>query len=190
MISGGLSAALKNLISSAKVTVRYLFGARQSYETITEEYPNRLSARMPEDLPARYRGFLSNDISRCSGCRYCVDVCPVNCIRIETEPGPEKNQSWVSIFDIDHARCMFCGFCVDVCPTKSLVHTKEYEGAVFDLTELVHSYGKGFATPDMKSKWREEQRKKEEMAEELALMQKSPVSAELVRRLRSEEKKE
>src|SRR5690349_21871329 len=41
----------------------------------------------------RYRGFLHNDIERCSGCRYCADVCPIDCIHIETEPGPERNLS-------------------------------------------------------------------------------------------------
>lgn len=182
-----LKQALQTLQNSLKTTFSYMFGISPSLKTITEEYPDRLSARMPEDLPLRFRGFLNNDITKCSGCRYCSDVCPIDCIHIETEPGPERNISWVAVFDIDHSRCMFCGLCVDVCPTKSLTHTRNYEGSVFDIESLIHSYGKGFATKEMKHAWAQEQKQKEAMAEELALLQQSPVSAELRRRSRSED---
>ncbi|MBI2605603.1 MAG: 4Fe-4S dicluster domain-containing protein [Deltaproteobacteria bacterium] len=115
----GLAAYLRGIgnrcLSAAtalKTTLPYLIGTGERYRAATEEYPDRVSARMPEDLPPRFRGLLRNDIQACSGCRYCADTCPADCIHIETEPGPERNVSWVSVFDIDHARCMFCGLCV------------------------------------------------------------------------------
>ena len=86
--------SIKNL-KSIKTSVPYFIGLGDQQKEITEEYPDRVSARMPEDLPARFRGILKNDINKCSGCRACVDICPVSCIRIETEPGPEKAKSWV-----------------------------------------------------------------------------------------------
>ena len=171
-----------------KTTLPYIVGWSEKYKEVTEEYPDRVSARMPEDLPQRFRGFLKNDIDRCSGCRLCAEVCPVDCIRIESEPGPEKGHSWVAVFDIDNARCMFCGLCVEVCPTGSLTHTREYEGAVYHLKDMVSSHGKGWATTDMKERWRVEQQAKEALEEERALTMKSPVGSELRRLMR--EKKE
>ncbi|MEW6057429.1 MAG: 4Fe-4S binding protein [Bdellovibrionota bacterium] len=176
----------ETLIMALRTTLPYMIGASESFKVVTEEYPDRVSARMPEDLPARYRGFLYNDIERCSGCRYCLEVCPIDCIRIETEPGPERNMSWVAVFDIDHARCMFCGLCVEVCPTKSLQHTREYQGSVFELSSLVKSFGRGWATRDMKQNWLTEQMAKEAKAEEQAWLEQSPVGAELRRREKNE----
>jgi len=170
------------LIMALRTTLPYLVGASNNFKEVTEEYPDRVSARMPEDLPPRYRGFIHNDIEVCSGCRYCSDVCPIDCIYIETEPGPERNSSWVAVFDVDHARCMFCGLCVEVCPTKSLQHTREYQGSVFRLGDLVQSYGRGYATRDMKQRWASEQKTRDARAEEQAWFEHSPVGAELRRR--------
>jgi NAD(P)H-quinone oxidoreductase subunit I len=177
------------LVMTLRATIPYLVGASNSYKEMTEEYPDRVSARMPEDLPPRYRGFLQNDIQKCSGCRYCADVCPVECIHIETEPGPERNVSWVAVFDIDLARCMFCGLCVEICPTKSLRHTREYEGSVFRLEEMIRSNGHGWATAEMKQIWLSEQIARDAQAEEKAWSEQSPVSAELRRRQAKREEK-
>jgi formate hydrogenlyase subunit 6/NADH:ubiquinone oxidoreductase subunit I len=174
--------AIETLMMALRTTFPYMVGASDSHKEVTEEYPDRVSARMPEDLPPRYRGLLHNDIGICSGCRYCAEACPVDCIHIETEPGPDRNVSWVAVFDVDHARCMFCGLCVEVCPTKSLGHTREYQNSVFRLTDLVQSFGRGWATREMKSRWSEEQKVKDALAEEQALLEQSPVGGELRRR--------
>ena len=173
----------ETLLMALRTTLPYMIGASNNHKEVTEEYPDRVSARMPEDLPPRYRGFIHNDIEVCSGCRYCSDVCPIECIHIETEPGPERNVSWVAVFDVDHARCMFCGLCVEVCPTKSLQHTREYQGSVFRLADLVQSYGRGYATREMKGRWAGEQKARDARAEEQAWFEQSPVGAELRRRM-------
>ncbi len=178
---------MKSLRKTLKVlgaTFPYFFRYEECHKHITEEYPDRVSARMPEDLPKRYRGFLTNDIDRCSGCRYCSDACPVDCIRIETEPGAQRNLSWVAVFDIDHSKCMFCGLCVEVCPTGSLVHTQEYQGSVYRLEEMVKSFGKGWASRDQKEMWLRDQMASDSMAEETAQLEKSPVGAEIMKRLK------
>jgi len=176
----------KNLATAyrvLRVTFPYLFGYRSEYRENTEQYPDRVSARMPEDLPAKVRGILKNDIEKCSGCRYCADVCPVNCIEIETEVGPDRSLSWVSVFDIDHSKCIFCGMCVESCPTGSLIHTKEYEASTEKLDSLVMGFGRGWVTQNMKDAWNREQQAKEAKAEEAAVNELSPISAEIKRRL-------
>ncbi len=181
-------SGLKSMGSSLRVTLPYMLGWSEQNKVVTEEYPDRVSARMPEDLPTRYRGLLRNDIEKCGGCRVCSQICPVDCIRIEAEPGPEKGKSWVAVFDIDHARCMFCGLCADACPTGSLTHTREYEGAVHRLEDMITSYGRGWATPAMKERWSQEQTTKEALEEERVELMQSPVGTELRRLMR--EKKE
>ncbi len=177
----------RTIVKSLGTTLPYLFGLSDQHKEVTEEYPDRVSARMPEDMPVRFRGFIHNDISRCSGCRLCVDACPVDCIRIEAEQGHEKNLNWVAVFDVDIAKCIFCGLCVEVCPTGSLTHTRKYEGAVFHLKDLVYSYGRGWATQEMKLTWQSNQATKDAQAEERASQKQSPVGSEL-RRINRENK--
>lgn len=182
-----LASNWSRLRGSLRATWPYFKGAADRTREATEEYPDRVSARMPEDLPPRWRGLLDNDIDVCSGCRYCADVCPVNCIRIETEPGPERNASWVAVFDIDHSKCMFCGLCSEICPTGSLKHTREYQSSTYERLDLVSAFGRGWATKEMKDRWRRDQVASDARLEELAQYEKSPVGAELRRR---REKKE
>ncbi len=174
-------SSLSSIWATMKTTVLYLFKVSSARKETTEEYPDRLSARTAEDLPGKSRGMLYNDIQKCSGCRFCSDVCPVDCIYIETEQGPEKNTSWVAVFDIDNSRCVFCGLCVEACPTKSLQHTRQYEGSVYKLESMIYSFGKGFATKEMRTRWQAQQVAKDAMAEEYARLEESPVGAELRR---------
>lgn len=120
---------------------------------VTEGYPDPVSSKTADDLPPRSRGLLFNDIDRCTGCRACEKACPAQCIRIEEEPGADATKIWVSVFDIDFSRCIFCGLCVDICQPTSIVHTRQYEGAAYQLTDLVASFGRGQVTPEQRAKW-------------------------------------
>jgi hypothetical protein len=42
---------------------------------------------------------------------------------------------------------------VETCEPQSLVHTKQYEGAAFSLTDLVAGFGRGQVTSEQRSKW-------------------------------------
>ncbi len=145
--------ALLSVFRSCLTTIPYLFRWGEFRREVTEQYPDPISSRTPEDLPPRSRGLLYNDIDRCTGCRECEKQCPVRCIRIETEPGADAAKKWVSVFDIDFARCMFCGICQEVCEPQSLVHTRQYEGAAYALSDLVASFGRGQVTQEQRSKW-------------------------------------
>ena len=72
----------------------------------TESYP--VERRTP---PARLRGRLYWDMSRCSGCKLCVKDCPANAIEIIDID--RKNKRFVMRYHMD--RCTYCGQCVVNC---------------------------------------------------------------------------
>jgi len=125
---------------------------------VTEQYPDPVSSRTEGDLPSRSRGLLFNDIERCTGCRDCERVCPVRSISIETVQVPDSSKAWVSVFDIDFSSCIFCGLCVESCMPGSLVHTRAYERAVFEPSEMAARFGRGRITPEQRARWERVQR--------------------------------
>ncbi len=153
---------VRSVLSSCVTALPYLFSAGEYRKEVTEQYPDPISARTADDLPPRSRGLLHNNIERCTGCKECELVCPTQCIRIETEPGADSSKIWVSTFDIDFSKCVFCGTCVEVCQPTSLTHTKQYEGAVYQLSGMVSRFGRGGVTPEQKDKWATMRRLSEE----------------------------
>jgi len=142
-----------SIAESCKTALPYVFRWGDNRKEVTEEYPDPISSKTADDLPPRSRGLLFNDIDRCTGCKECEKVCPSQCIRVEEEPGADAAKIWVSIFDIDFARCTFCGLCVEACHPASLVHTRQYEGAAYQLVDLVASFGRGQITSEQRAKW-------------------------------------
>ena len=132
-----------SFLSSSAAALPNFFGKGELRKRVTEQYPDPVSSRTEDDLPARTRGILSNDIERCTGCGDCRKICPVECIRIETLPGPDLARPVVTVFDIDFGKCLLCGLCVEVCHPNSLTHTKRFEGAVYRISDLVMSFGRG-----------------------------------------------
>ena len=160
--------AVSSVIGSCLTAVPYLFSAGEYRKEVTEQYPDPISSRTADDLPSRSRGLLYNDIERCTGCKECALVCPTQCITIETEPGADASKIWVSRFDVDFSHCIFCGLCVEVCAPQSLVHTKQYEGAVYRLEGMVTPFGRGSVTPEQRAKWASMRRQSED-GEEIRL---------------------
>jgi len=52
------------------------------------------------------------DNRKCTGCGACVEVCPVNTIKIENEKA------------IINDECVECGVCVNECPNEALALPK------------------------------------------------------------------
>lgn len=50
--------------------------------------------------------------SKCDGCGACVDVCPVNAIKIEKKKAVLSNE------------CVECGACVNKCPNGAILLPK------------------------------------------------------------------
>lgn len=148
-----ISWAVRSVWRSFVTAVPYLFGIGELRKEVTEQYPDPISSRTADDLPPRSRGLLYNDIEKCTGCKDCERICPTECIHVESEQGADVGKPWVAVFDIDYSRCIFCGLCTDVCLPQSLVHTKQYEGAVYNLTDMVASFGRGEVTNEQREKW-------------------------------------
>lgn len=54
------------------------------------------------------------DKNKCTGCKACVSICPVNAILV-------KNQK----AEIDMNKCIRCGKCHDICPQEAIRHDSE-----------------------------------------------------------------
>jgi formate hydrogenlyase subunit 6/NADH:ubiquinone oxidoreductase subunit I len=106
----------------------------------TIQYPDRISIRVQDTLPFRYRGMLEVDLEICTGCLACERACPIDCIVIDAEKDKQTREMVLKRFDIDMAKCMYCGLCSEPCPTGAIHHTPEFEGADFSLESLVRRF--------------------------------------------------
>jgi formate hydrogenlyase subunit 6/NADH:ubiquinone oxidoreductase subunit I len=149
----GILGGIRSATGSFMAALPYLFGKGDLRKEVTEQYPDPISSKTVDDLPPRSRGLLFNEIDRCTGCKACEEICPTECIRVAVDQRPDSGKAWVSVFDIDFSQCVFCGLCVEVCQPQSLVHTRDYERAVYDLNDLVASFGRGVITSEQKAKW-------------------------------------
>ncbi len=113
---------------------------------VTLEYPD-----VKWQLPERARAQLYNNVDDCIGCNKCANVCPVDCIHIETmKAGPDEDLGMTSkdtpkrlhvlVFDIDMAKCCYCNLCTYPCPTECLVMTPNYEASTYDRFDLVYHF--------------------------------------------------
>ena len=131
----------RSLSIGLALTMRHLF-----QKTVTMQYPDE-----KWELPPMAKGQLHNVIEDCIGCDQCANVCPVDCIYIETikassdvdlgktSTGNPKRLH-VLRFDIDMAKCCYCALCTVPCPTECLVMTNSYENSVYDRKDLIYHY--------------------------------------------------
>ena len=143
----------RSILGSCMTAAPYLLRWGELRKEVTEGYPDPVSSKTADDLPSRSRGLLFNDIDQCTGCGNCVRICPSQSISLKDEPGSEASKRWISVYDIDFSRCVFCGLCVEVCEPGSLFHTKQYEGAAYQLSDLIASFGRGELSSEQKEKW-------------------------------------
>jgi len=71
----------------------------------------------PVEVPPNFRGKISLNRDKCTGCQLCIKVCPTKAI--EFMPEEKKVKIFVS-------RCCFCAQCNDICPTGALSMTDEF----------------------------------------------------------------
>lgn len=114
------------ILDSVRAALPYLWSRDLRYQVCTEEYPDKISSRVAEDLAPRTRGFLANDLSLCTGCGDCISLCPSRALDMDSDICVDGTVK-VNRFRIDLGRCFSCSACVQVCPVSSLHHTRDYE---------------------------------------------------------------
>jgi formate hydrogenlyase subunit 6/NADH:ubiquinone oxidoreductase subunit I len=150
--------ALSSLFKGLRLTHKHLMAAilgkkRKIFETQSETYFSHSTGietlAYPHDLPtlpdhARHK--LHNEIDDCIVCNKCAEICPVDCIEIESVRATEQIGTasdgtpiriWAAKFDIDMAKCCYCGLCTVVCPTECLTMTPDYDWTTPDLIEMI-----------------------------------------------------
>ncbi len=123
---------LIEILKGLSLTLRKLFA-----KPVTVQYPEEKKPLAPG---FRGRHALVRDpktgLDRCVGCYRCAQVCPAQCIYIETERDPNTKKRLVTRYDIDALRCIFCGYCEEVCPVNAIVLTEFYEYSGYSREEL------------------------------------------------------
>lgn len=101
---------------------------------ITEKYPFERKA-----APARLRGQLHYDPTKCTGCLLCEKDCTAKAIEIITVDKATKH--FVMRFHAD--RCTYCSQCVENCRFECLsMAPEEYELAALDKKPFEVTYGR------------------------------------------------
>ncbi|MBI4534474.1 MAG: 4Fe-4S binding protein, partial [Candidatus Melainabacteria bacterium] len=59
----------------------------------------------------------------CTGCQYCTDICPFNCLEIRFEPGNGFANATAN--NAHPNKCVACKLCVLVCPREAIVVVSE-----------------------------------------------------------------
>ena len=133
-----VASALGSVWEGMSVTLSYLFRRPITVQYAGPDAPPPVGGPVQHLLPSRYRGILEVDLDTCTACQACERACPINVIAIEIEKDPANpKQRVMTRFDIDAGKCMYCGLCVEPCPTGSIQHTREFEGSVRHLPNLV-----------------------------------------------------
>jgi NADH-quinone oxidoreductase subunit I len=139
--------AIKTVAQGMYVTLWYFLQTFRR-RTFTErfEYPE-----LPVPVKPRYRGFHRFDLTTCIGCDKCARACPVDCIYIEKETGPDGKVVKakppfkglvVRGFKIDYSKCMFCALCVDPCPVDCIFMGSTYDQSTFSRDGCIVDFAK------------------------------------------------
>ena len=121
-----LWSVLKALRSGLGLNLRYLRRGQHRYKSQVEKYPDVISGRAPLDMFTNFRGYVRNDLKKCTGCGACVPTCPVNALSFKADTLPDGSLL-VQEYKIDHGRCFTCNACIEVCPESSLYYSKDFE---------------------------------------------------------------
>lgn len=129
---GEIADGVAGLVGSYAATMTHLFR-----KPVTEQYPE-----YKRPLPERTRGRIiltrsPDGKERCVACYLCSGACPVNCISMQSEEGPDgrRQAAW---FRINFARCIYCGLCEEACPTLALQLTSEFAFCKDDIADFVY----------------------------------------------------
>ena len=127
-LASDIQKTLGSIAKGMRITIKYFFR-----KPVTQQFPQERWV-----LPERFRGFVHNDVSRCTACMLCAKACPVDCIYIEME-GKGKDRL-MSRYAIDYNKCIWCSLCTEQCPTNCITMSHDYDHAVYTRGRLVYEY--------------------------------------------------
>ncbi len=90
---------------------------------VKKPYTRMVPKSHPPFKTENIRGRHVLDMSRCTGCTMCQQVCPANAIDMVVVEGDWKQNPRKRFPRIDLHKCTFCGLCVEYCPFKALSMT-------------------------------------------------------------------
>jgi formate hydrogenlyase subunit 6/NADH:ubiquinone oxidoreductase subunit I len=121
-----LGKVLGMLKASILLNLRYLRRGKQRFKSVVEKYPDTISGKAPLDMFSNYRGYVRNDLAKCTGCGACLPVCPVKALDFKAETRIDGSLD-VREFRINLGKCFSCSACIEVCPESSLFYSKDFE---------------------------------------------------------------
>ena len=93
-------------------------------DVLIKAFRSRQAALMYPDAGAKFfegtRGSVDIDLTKCTMCGACSDICPAAAIVTDEEAG-----QWM----IQRMQCVLCGQCVEICPEGCLFMKPEYTEA-------------------------------------------------------------
>ena len=100
------------------------------YKRLKEKSPIILYPFEKYQASNRSKGLIALTIKEnaelsCNSCGLCIDVCPSDCITIETTKELQENFQPPKQFKVDILKCVYCGFCEEICPVDAIRLTSE-----------------------------------------------------------------
>jgi len=77
-----------------------------------------------------FRGTVSVDAEKCTGCGGCANVCTPRAI-VVSDPSQETR-----VLEFFLERCTYCARCAEVCPEEAITVTEQFETATNDVGDL------------------------------------------------------
>jgi len=84
----------------------------------------------PHSPAPGFRGTVSVDAEKCTGCGGCSNVCTPRAI-VVSDPSQEMR-----VLDFFLERCTYCARCAEVCPEEAISVTEQFETATNDVGDL------------------------------------------------------
>lgn len=164
--------SVSTLVTGMAITWRHMVNIRKG--NVTLQYPEERWPRPERDIGFDQddynviRSRLHVDMDDCIGCLKCERICPVDCIKIETEKVDKgedipdvghtgitsngtKKALLLTRFDIDMTECCYCNLCTYPCPEECIYmtggpnsekHPIDYEFSQFDRNDMVYRFAK------------------------------------------------